>query len=90
MYKKSFELPFGSVKAFLLYSENHQHCWWFQKALALHRKLSERSEEPTIMVSHSITSMQEIEKNRYFNSSRARCASESFFDEPIGSAGNKP
>lgn len=29
-----------TVADFLLYTENHQRCWWFQKALAMRKKVS--------------------------------------------------
>ena len=38
----------------MVVSKNHQRCWWFQKALALPSKLSERSEEPTRLYSQRI------------------------------------
>ena len=35
---KKCRLTLGSSGTFLLYNENHQQCWWFQKALAMSRK----------------------------------------------------
>lgn len=82
-YKQRIDLGLAShepVPDFLLYKENHQQCWWFQKALAM-----PRIKYPSEARNHYKNDRQEIwwsskfgkeAPHRYFNSSRAAHASE--------------
>ena len=75
---------------FLLYSENHQQCWWFQKALALPSLFIRAKRGTRPFANNKIHAINTAIDIYYFNSGRAIIASGRFFDEPIGSACGMP
>jgi hypothetical protein len=80
----------GAPRELLLYPENRQQYWWFQKALALPSLFIRAKRETLPFVDNKIEAIKMAIDIYYFNSGRAIIASGGFFDEPIGSACGMP